>query len=587
MLRRPAFLVSIVVVVAAAGGGVYLWQNQGGTATLAARPAVAVPVQVVPAKAGLIRSVLTYSGAIQASQQVSVSPRATGQLIAVKVEVGQQVRQGEQLAQVDPGTLPAQVAQGQASVASAQARLELVLAGPRATDVSSARAALDAAQAKLDQLIKPSTSDVAAQDSAVATAKAAADNALSTIANTKATLLANIYIVCNQGIGIATGVPCNNITLPLSKDVTDAVASNLTSGVGAIGSSPGANSTALLVANANYVTALNNQISLQQALVSAQAKRDVLVNPTPSDVAAQRSAVETARNTLDSKTTPYTTADIEAARATLAQAFASLAASQASLDQTMIVAPFEGVVAQRLLEAGATVTTQTPVVTLLARVLEVHLTVDEARLGQMKQDLDVELTVPSFPGKTFKGKVATISPLGDARAHTFDVKVFVDDPTQQLRAGMFAQAGVVVSTKPNAVLVPNGAISQQTRGNIVFVVVDGKAVQKVVKLGIVDEANSEIVDGVAAGDQVVTVGQNVLRDGQAVQVRPAAGGPGGGASGAGGGQPGSGAPGGAPGGTPGAGGAGAPGARPSGTAGGSGSGGSGDQRPSGSATPAR
>ena len=584
MLRRPAFLVSIVVVVAAAGGGYYFWQQRGDTATLAARPAVAVPVQVIAVKAGLIRSVLTYSGAIQASQQVSVSPRATGQLVAVKVEVGQQVRQGEQIAQVDPGTLPAQVAQGQASVASAHARLELVLAGPRATDVSSARATLDAAQAKLDQLIKPSASDVAAQDSAVATAKAAADNAVNTVSSTKTTLIGSIYVACNQGIGLAVSIPCNNLVLPLPKDVVDNASSYLVSGVGQIGLSPGTNALAVLTANAAYVAALNNQVSLQQALVSAQAKRDVLVSPTVSDVAAQRSAVETARNTLDSKTTPYTNADIEAARATLAQAVASLAASQASFDQTNIIAPFDGVIAQRLREAGATVTTQTPVVTLLARVLEVHLTVDEARLGQMKQDLDVELTVPSFPGKTFKGKVATISPLGDARAHTFDVKAFVDDPTQQLRAGMFAQAGVVVSTKPNAVLVPNGAIAQQTRGNVVFIVVDGKAVQKVVKLGIVDETNSEITDGIAAGDQVVTVGQNVLRDGQAVQVRPAAGAPGAGGPGAGapggGGQPGSGA--GA--GTPAAGGTVTPGVRPSGTAG---AGGGAGQRPSGSATPTR
>lgn len=567
LLRRPVVLGSVLVVLLAAGGGGYYFLRARGSGDAAPRAAVAVPVQVIPARAGLIRTVLTYSGAIQSSQQVSIAARGAGQLAAVRAEVGQSVRAGDVLASLDPGALPAQVAQGQAAVASAQARLDLLLAGPRAADVGAARAALDAAEAKYAQLLRPTSTDVSAAESALVTAKAAADNAVSTVNNTKATLIGQVYISCTQWGGF--GVPCNDIKLPLPQSAVDAVASTLTSGVGQIGFTPGNNAVAMLQANAAYVTALNNQISAQQAYVAAQAKRDALLSPSPSDVAAQRAAVEAARNTLDSKN--VTTADIEGARATLAQAQAALATSQASLDQTSIVAPFDGIVAARLLEAGATVTAQAPIFTLLARVLEVHITVDEARLAQIRPGLDVELTVPAYPGKTFKGAVASISPLGDARAHTFDVRIFLEDPTQQLRAGMFTQANVIAASKPNAVLVPNGAITQQGRGSVVFVVVDGKAAQRIVRLGVVDETNSEVLEGVAAGDQVVTVGQNVLRDGQAVQVR-AAGSPGGGAPGAtpGGGAPGAptapaapSAPGARPTGSPPAGGPSAP--RPSGT----------------------
>ncbi|MGE3857079.1 MAG: efflux RND transporter periplasmic adaptor subunit, partial [Dehalococcoidia bacterium] len=202
---------------------------------------------------------------------------------------------------------------------------------------------------------------------------------------------------------------------------------------------------------------------------------------------------------------------------------------------------------------------------IVAKGVESHLTVDEARIGLIKLGMDTEVSVPAYPDKVFKGKVGTIAPLGDARAHTFDVTVFAEDPQNQLKPGMFAQVNVVAATKPNAILVPTASIVQQGTNSRVFVVANGKASAKTVKTGIADATSTEITEGVAAGDQVVTVGQNVLRDGQAVAVAT----PGAGGSRSGGGAA-SATPGGASGatgsaGTPKATGSGTPGTRPSST----------------------
>ena len=539
--RTRAIVIAVVALVVLGGAGVALGRGFGSGSPSAPRPGQAsVPVQVVAARTGPIRAVLTYSGAIQSSSQVNVSPRIAGQLQSIKVEVGVAVKAGDALATLDPGTLPAQLQQAQASLQSAQARLDLMLAGPKTVDVGAAQAALDAAQTKLNQLLNPSAGDIATADSTLAAAQTTSVNADASVNNTKATLLGNIYTLCTSWGGF--GVPCNAVVLPLPQNVVDNVGSTLTTGVGAIGSTPATNAIAVLNSNAAYETALSNAASAKQALAAAQAKRDLLTNPSPSDIAAQRSTVEAARSVLEAKRTPYTDADIEGARASVAQAAAALAIAKTNLDQTNVIAPFDGVVAQKLLDPGASVTTQTPVFVLIAKALESHVTVDEARIGQVKPGLDVEMSVPAYPGKVLRGKVATVAPAGDARAHTFDVKVQVADPDNQLKAGMFAQVSIIVAQKADALLVPSAGIQQQIRGTTLFVVANGKAALKVVKVGVTDETNSEILEGVSAGDQVVIVGQNTLRDGQAVQIAtPAPGGAGGsapsGASGAGGGRP--------------------------------------------------
>src|SRR5205807_7651714 len=100
----------------------------------------------------------------------------------------------------------------------------------------------------------------------------------------------------------------------------------------------------------------------------------------------------------------------------------------------------------------------------------------------------------------------------------FDVTIYPDTADSRLMGGMYAQVQVTAAQKTNAVLIPREAVVQQADGPAVFVVQDGKAQAHKVQLGISDDTNQEIASGVTAGDQVVTQGQNTLRDGQGVVV---------------------------------------------------------------------
>lgn len=502
-------------ILAALAAGALLAGCTSGTspATTGQPPA---PVQLAEVKPGAIRSTLTYSGNVQSSQQVNLAPRTAGQVASVFVDVGSVVKAGDRLAALDPGTLPAQVAQAQANLQAAQARLDSVLAGSRAGDIAAAQSAYDTAVTRLNQLQNPLPTDQAAAEAAVTTARVAVDNATAAAATAKATLLGNVYVICYQWGGF--GVPCNNLVLPLPKDVTDSVASGLTTGIGQIGFTPGNNAIALLASNAAYQTALNNQATAEQALITARLKRDQLLSPSASDLAAARTAVDQARSVLDKAKVPFTDADIRGSRATVAQAEAALATVQTTFDQTNVLAPFDGVIAQRMAEVGAAASPAAPMFVISAKAVEVRLTIEEARIGLVRPDLPTQLTVAAFPGKTFAGKVASVAPTGDARAHTFEVKVFTQDPQAQLLPGMFAEVTMVTTEKTSTLVVPANAVVTQGQTKAVVMVSDGKAAFRAVQTGVSDGTNIEITSGLKAGEQIVVVGQNSVREGGPVIV---------------------------------------------------------------------
>jgi RND family efflux transporter MFP subunit len=292
----------------------------------------------------------------------------------------------------------------------------------------------------------------------------------------------------------------------------------------------------------------------EAAVHEAEQRLALAVSPgSEQDIRAQRAQVEQARQQLEKaqapastfdlqqqqevitqmqaqyqvKANPFTAADIQAAVAGVEQAKAALALAQTNLAVTVITAPFDGVVGQRLLSVGAFAAAATPIMTLASNEVELHITAEESRVGLLLPGQSVSFTLAAYPNESFTGSVSAIAPVGDLRAHTFDVTILPDVQDKRVMAGMFAQVELIAAQKSDAVLVPRDAIVQVGGESTVFVAQDGRAVARKVQTGIVDEKTAEIVDGVNAGDVIVTLGQNNLRDGQAVQVPGQGGGRGG------------------------------------------------------------
>src|SRR5262249_51702678 len=150
-------------------------------------------------------------------------------------------------------------------------------------------------------------------------------------------------------------------------------------------------------------------------------------NPSVADVAASRSTVDQARAGLEKSLKPYSDGDLQGAQAGIAQAQAQAELARTAVADTTIRAPFDGVVATTSVEVGGLVSPGAPIVSLVASDLEIVLTVDEAKLGDVRTGIPVELNVGAFPGRVFTGHVESVAPTGDARTHTFELKVRPDD----------------------------------------------------------------------------------------------------------------------------------------------------------------
>lgn len=479
--------------------------------------AVQPQVEVVTVAPGPIRAELLYSGIVQAPQQATLTALTAGTLTTVSADVGTAVRAGDRIANLATESLPAQLRQAQADLVAAQARRALVLVGARSTDVDTARAVLAAAQAKLAQLMQPSAADTASARAALATAQSALGAGEAAIETNRALLLGAIANACATPPGPGIPVPCSGVDVPLPASVTEAVAGFLQSRVGDARNDLGSRAVAVLTTNGSYRNAVANVEALREAVASARAKLDALLNPSAADLASQRAQVELARDALENKLNPYTESDVQATNANVARAMAQVAIMEANLARTSVIAPFDGVIAQRLVDPGANVTPQTPLFLIVSKGAQVQVTVRDTDAADIKPGLTAEVSDPQS-GKPLIGRVLSVAPVGDPRAHTLEVKMSVENPGGTLRPGTLTQVRMITAEKRDALAVPFSALLLQDQSARVFTVNDGKAMIRDVTVGIVDRANSEITSGLKAGDVVVVRSHGTLRDGQAVKV---------------------------------------------------------------------
>jgi cobalt-zinc-cadmium efflux system membrane fusion protein len=174
-------------------------------------------------------------------------------------------------------------------------------------------------------------------------------------------------------------------------------------------------------------------------------------------------------------------------------------------------APIDGVVIERNATIGATVGTDASVFKIIdtSRVW-VDANVFEKDLSRVRVGQPVKLTVTSFPGSTFSGKVIFINSVVDPDSRTVKVRTEVPNPDGRLKPDMFANVEIITDVNSAAISVPQSAVLEDSGKSIVFVS-EGKGYkQRQVQLGIKNGDRVEIIDGLKSGDQVVVKGNYLL-----------------------------------------------------------------------------
>jgi membrane fusion protein (multidrug efflux system) len=204
-----------------------------------------------------------------------------------------------------------------------------------------------------------------------------------------------------------------------------------------------------------------------------------------------------------------------------------VAVAQARLAKLTLSAPFDGVLGLRKVSLGDYVREGQDMVNLEAiDALKVDFQVPEQFLTAVSVGQSLVIAVDAFPGRTFEGKVFAIDPLVDVNGRFIKIRARIDNPQRTLRPGVFARVTLTLTTRSDAILVPEQALFAIGNDQFVFRIADGVAHQVRVRTGERRDAEVEIVEGLKPDDLVVWSGQLKLREGVPVMniSKPAAGG---------------------------------------------------------------
>jgi RND family efflux transporter MFP subunit len=282
-----------------------------------------------------------------------------------------------------------------------------------------------------------------------------------------------------------------------------------------------------------WVDDSNEKIMLRQVETAVQVAEAGLERAKIME-AHSRSEYERAQNLLksggitdrDYKTAELAGRDSRAqvalAQAQLEQVRSQLAQAKKMVDDSVIHAPVAGDIQHKLVHEGAYVEPPTAVFAVVDNSrLELESMVPTADLGTLARGQNVAFTVNAFPGRTFPGSVIDVNPAVQAETRSAKVRIRVDNSSRLLKAGMFAQGEILTGVQAHAVLIPMSAAYRDDRSaksSYVFVVENGKAVRRNVRIGRERDSTLEIVDGLNAGDLLIAEQSIELAEGVRVDA---------------------------------------------------------------------
>jgi len=334
-----------------------------------------------------------------------------------------------------------------------------------------------------------------------------------------------IYATQHQGgntpTGTAQGGPGARSNAPAYVSVAPVRSETVSQKLEALGNARANESVDISSKTSNVVTAIRfgdgQRVNRGQVLVQLDDAQ------TRADVAAAEAAVAESERLFNRSrelmaTEALSKAQFDQLEATLKANRAKLAAAQARLADTVIRAPFSGRVGLRRVSVGTLISPGDVITTLDdTSVIKLDFTVPENFLSSLREGLAVRATAPAFSGRSFAGKVASIDSRVDVNTRAVTVRALLANEDGALRPGMFLNVSLA-NDERETLIIPEQALTPEAERQYVFVVADGKAQRREVRIGARRPGTVEVLAGLNAGEQVVVEGTQKVRDGAPVRT---------------------------------------------------------------------
>lgn len=263
---------------------------------------------------------------------------------------------------------------------------------------------------------------------------------------------------------------------------------------------------------------------VRQAEASQQVA-EATIRQREADLALAQTSVERSRNlfgrqllprqTLDDAEARYqaAVAQLDLARAQLAQNDARLQELKINLANTLVTSPVTGFVAKRHVDAGAWVSQQAPIASVVAiSNLRLVSNIVEKDLRMVNVGDSAQVEVDAYPGEKFAGRIARLAPVLDPATRTAEMEVEIPNADNRLKPGMYARVSLTVEERPNALLVPRPAVvDYEGQRGVWMATEDRKARFVPLEIGLEASDRVEVQKGLEEGDQIVVTGAASLR----------------------------------------------------------------------------
>lgn len=203
--------------------------------------------------------------------------------------------------------------------------------------------------------------------------------------------------------------------------------------------------------------------------------------------------------------------------AAVEQQKAALALARKAVTDTVVRSPISGAVKEKHASRGSYLTVNGKIVTLVKiNPLRLRAEIPESSAAAVRIGQTINVSVDAFPNRTFAGRVVRIGPSLDEKTRALTVEAEVANSGNLLRPGMFAKSQLITSQNAPAVMIPQRAVVTAAGLSKVFVIDNGKAVERIVKTGATDGDLIEIVEGLKDGETIATSNLDKLQTGAVV-----------------------------------------------------------------------
>jgi len=454
-IKRPlSWILGIVAVGAFAAGTTNFLLRRG-------QQEYSLQELTVSVKQQDLQVTIEASGTVQPIQSVNISPKASGRLEELYVEQGDRVEKGQAIARMENDQLRARLEQGKSNLAEAQARLAEGKAGARLEEIEQARASLEQAQARLAEAKARIPENIAQIEFQVESAKSRFE-------------LAQERLNRNERL-LAEGA--------IAQDRFDEVR--------------------------------NEYRNAEAALAEARQRLQEARNTDRPEIARLEAEVAQARANLQQLERGTRQEEIDRLEAAVQASRAQLQEAQIQYNDSIVEAPFAGVVTQKYATIGAFVTPTTSAsstaaatstsIIALAEGLEVLAKVPEVDVTQLKKGQAVKIIADAFPKEVFEGKVKLIAPeaVVEQNVISFEVRIEMLSGQEKLRSGMNVDVTFLGEELDKTLVIPTVAVvTREGKTGVILVNENEEPAFQPVTLGLTIDNQTQVLDGLESSDRV-------------------------------------------------------------------------------------